>query len=101
MITAARTEFPAAERFSVRINSGEENAGLPDMQRIIAAASGKRQANRAVWLGRPQIVARKAGPLRLRSGQAPPLRRDWRSGCGRDDEVSKGGVVVQFGIDVK
>jgi hypothetical protein len=29
--TAATTEFPAAERFSARINSGGEIAGFPDM----------------------------------------------------------------------
>ncbi len=33
MTTAARTEFPAAERFSERINS-DENAELPDMQEL-------------------------------------------------------------------
>ncbi len=31
MTTAANTEFPAAERFSARINSGGGTAGLPDM----------------------------------------------------------------------
>jgi hypothetical protein len=31
MTTAASTEFPAAERFSARINSDDEMAGLPDM----------------------------------------------------------------------
>src|SRR5579864_1132494 len=31
MTRAARTELPAAERFSARINSDEEMAGLPDM----------------------------------------------------------------------
>jgi hypothetical protein len=32
--TAARTEFPAAERFSARINSVEEMAGGADMQEL-------------------------------------------------------------------
>ncbi len=34
MTTAARTEFPAAARFSERIKSDEEMAGLPDMQEL-------------------------------------------------------------------
>ena len=34
MTTAARTEFPAAERFSARIKSEGEMAGLPDMQEL-------------------------------------------------------------------
>jgi len=34
MTSAATTEVPAAERFSVRINSGELNAGDPDMQEL-------------------------------------------------------------------
>src|SRR5215469_9216725 len=32
MTIAARTEFPAAARFSARINSDEEMAGIPDTQ---------------------------------------------------------------------
>jgi hypothetical protein len=31
MTTAAKTEFPAAVRFSARINSADGMAGLPDM----------------------------------------------------------------------
>ncbi len=34
MTTAARTEFPAAARFSERIKSEGEMAGLPDMQKL-------------------------------------------------------------------
>jgi hypothetical protein len=34
MTMAARTELPAAERFSARINSADETAGLPDMQEL-------------------------------------------------------------------
>jgi hypothetical protein len=34
MTTAARTELPAAERFSERINSDEENVELPAMQEL-------------------------------------------------------------------
>lgn len=54
MTTAARTELPAAERFSERIKSDEENAELPDMQELsplrvesakqIAAANGSLQS---------------------------------------------------------
>src|SRR3954463_11386817 len=34
MTIAAKTEFPAAERFSARINSVEDSAGLGDMQAL-------------------------------------------------------------------
>ena len=34
MTMAASTEFPAAERFSARINSEGEIAGVPDMQEL-------------------------------------------------------------------
>jgi hypothetical protein len=34
MTSAATTEFPAAARFSARINSGEGTAGLVDMQAL-------------------------------------------------------------------
>jgi hypothetical protein len=34
MTTAARTELPAAARFSARINSDEGMAGLPDIQEL-------------------------------------------------------------------
>ena len=46
MTTAARTEFPAAERFSARIKSDEEMAGLPDMQELspLRAESAKQIA---------------------------------------------------------
>ncbi len=75
MTTAARTEFPAAERFSERINSDEENAELPAMQELspLRAESAK------------QIAAQRG----LRKKQVPPLRRRIRSGSGRDDKVFK------------
>jgi hypothetical protein len=34
MTTAARTELPAAARFSARINSDEGMAGFPDMKEL-------------------------------------------------------------------
>jgi hypothetical protein len=42
--TAASTEFPAAARFSVRIKSCEEMAGVPDMQKLspLGAESAKQ-----------------------------------------------------------
>ena len=44
MTTAAKTEFPAAARFSARIRSVGEMAGLPDMQSLSSQAgeSAKR-----------------------------------------------------------
>jgi hypothetical protein len=58
MTTAARTEFPAAERFSERINSDEENAELPDMQELspLRAESAKQIAARRARLGLRQMV---------------------------------------------
>ena len=44
MTIAAKTEFPAAARFSARINSGEGTAGLVAMQALslLRAESDKR-----------------------------------------------------------
>ena len=58
MTTAARTEFPAAERFSERINSDEENAELPAMQELspLRAESAKQIAARRARLGLRQMV---------------------------------------------
>src|SRR5450755_3928359 len=74
MTIAARTEFPAAARFSERIKSDGEMAGLPDMHELspLPAESAK------------QITV--TGCLKKR---VPPLRRRWCSGFGRDDKVSK------------
>jgi hypothetical protein len=60
MTTAARTEFPAAARFSERITSDEEMAGLSDMQELspLPAESGKQ--------------IRDGGPMRRRA--RPALR---------------------------
>ena len=44
MTIAARTEFPAAERFSARIKSDGEMAGLPDMLALSPLRAGMRQA---------------------------------------------------------
>ncbi|MFZ0861684.1 MAG: hypothetical protein WAN18_13440, partial [Candidatus Sulfotelmatobacter sp.] len=46
MTTAARTELPAAARFSARINSDEGIAGFPDMQELspLRAQSAKQIA---------------------------------------------------------
>jgi hypothetical protein len=46
MTTAARTELPAAARFSARINSDEGMAGFPDMQELspLVAESAKQIA---------------------------------------------------------
>ena len=48
--TAARTELPAAERFSARINSDEGMAGFPDMKELspLREESAKQIAAR-VW----------------------------------------------------
>src|SRR5579859_297615 len=49
MTTAAKTEFPAAERFSARINSADGMAGLPDMLALsLLGAKGVKQRNRGI-----------------------------------------------------
>lgn len=49
MTIAARTEFPAAARFSVRIKSDGEIAGLPDMQELsLLRAESAKQIETAV-----------------------------------------------------
>jgi hypothetical protein len=61
--TAARTEFPAAARFSERINSDEGMAGLPDMQELslLRAESAKQIAARSATLRRARTPAATAG----------------------------------------
>jgi hypothetical protein len=65
MPTAARTELPAAARFSARINSDEGMAGLPDIQKLSllggkSANKSRRQSDPWLW----SLVNRKevAGP---------------------------------------
>jgi hypothetical protein len=55
MTSAASTEFPAAARFSERIKSGEEMAGLPDMQELspLRVESAKQIAAEKV-AGKPE-----------------------------------------------
>ena len=55
MTRAAKTEFPAAARFSARINSGDAIAGLPDMDAIIAGGSEKPQGIRRESVARCEI----------------------------------------------
>jgi hypothetical protein len=48
--TAAKTEFPAAARFSARIESEGEMAGLPDMQELslVTAESSKQLSHKDI-----------------------------------------------------
>src|SRR5277367_784759 len=51
MTIAARTEFPAAERFSARIKSDGEMAGLPDMLALSPLRAGCAKQKERVVLG--------------------------------------------------
>ena len=75
MTTAARTEFPAAERFSERINSDEENAELPDMQELspLRAESAKQIAATADSCFERRQNRRPASESLATGGQKRPL----------------------------
>src|SRR4029077_9122928 len=49
MTTAAKTELPAAARFSARINSDEGMAGLPDMQELSPLRGESAKQIAATW----------------------------------------------------
>src|SRR5580704_11230824 len=70
MTTAARTEFPATARFSARIDSDEETAGLPDMQALspLHAVCAKYRdgggaVRRTTWI-RSSLLSKSSSKLR-------------------------------------
>jgi len=71
--TAAKTEFPAAERFSERINSGEEMAD-PDMQELspLRAQSAKQIAVMALAAAHLRIDRPMSSRWSARSAQEGP-----------------------------
>src|ERR1700690_3156285 len=75
--TAARTEFPAAERFSARISSDEERAGLPDMMALspLAACCAKYGGADAACTERSR---------RVRPGSGKDSRVESRDAAGRN-----------------